>query len=235
MQVLHPHRHPGVPAPPTSGRLIRWAAFYDPFVRLMTLGRDRGIREMTLDLAGLGPGERVLDVGCGTGDLTLAAGRRIGPSGRVYGIDAAPEMIAVARRKAARARAKVEFRVEAVEALSFPAGSFDVVLSSLMIHHLPGDLKGRALVEIRRVLRPGGRLLIVDFAAPSGAHAAGGHRPLGHRLHHTLAAHRPAPTTAAAAAPQHLPALLQDAGFTQVESGPTRFRMLDYARAGVAG
>src|SRR5436190_9731668 len=163
----HGHVHPG--APHTKGRLIHYAHLYDPLIWVMTLGRARTLRRLPLDLAAVRPGERVLDVGCGTGDLTVAAARRVGPKGAVYGIDASPERIEVARSKARHGHSPARFQVQAVEALTFPDGSFDVVLSSLMIHHLPGDLKARALVEIRRVLRPGGRVMILDLQPPRRA------------------------------------------------------------------
>ncbi|HMA37825.1 MAG TPA: methyltransferase domain-containing protein, partial [Chloroflexia bacterium] len=118
MDTLHTHRHAAAGAPPTEGRLIRWARFYDPLVWLMALGQTRTLRALPLDLAAIQPGERVLDVGCGTGDLTLAAARRVGPAGTAVGIDAAPEMIAVARGKARRAGRAVQFRVEPVQALT---------------------------------------------------------------------------------------------------------------------
>ncbi len=127
------------------------------------LRAGRRLRRKSIDAAQIKPGERILDVGCGTGDLTLLAKERAGATGQVYGIDAAPEMIDVARSKAARAKAEVDFRVSCHRTLPFPAESFDVVLSSLMMHHLPDDLKPQALAEIRRVIKPGGRLLIVDF------------------------------------------------------------------------
>ena len=75
----------------------------------------------------------------------------------------AAQMIEVARHKAVRKRAEVDFRVGVVEQLPYPDNSFDMVLSSLMMHHLPADLKPKALAEIRRVLKPNGRLVIVDF------------------------------------------------------------------------
>jgi ubiquinone/menaquinone biosynthesis C-methylase UbiE len=150
-------------APQTTGTLIRWAKRYDFIVQFMAFGQARRLRRKTVAAAQIAPGERVLDVGCGTGDLTLLAKERVGSTGQVYGIDAAPEMIDVARNKAARAKAEVDFRVSVIEQLPFPADSFDVVLSSLMLHHLPADLKPRALAEVRRVITPGGRLLIVDF------------------------------------------------------------------------
>jgi ubiquinone/menaquinone biosynthesis C-methylase UbiE len=150
-------------APQTTGSLIRWAKRYDFVVQFMAFGQARRLRRKTVEVAQIAPGERVLDVGCGTGDLTLLAKERAGSAGQVCGIDAAPEMIDVARGKAARAKAEVDFRVGVIEQLPLPADSFDVVLSSLMMHHLPDDLKPKALAEVRRVIKPGGRLLIVDF------------------------------------------------------------------------
>jgi demethylmenaquinone methyltransferase/2-methoxy-6-polyprenyl-1,4-benzoquinol methylase/phosphoethanolamine N-methyltransferase len=186
---------------------------------------------LPLDLAAIRAGERVLDVGCGTGDLTLAAARRVGPGGTVFGIDAAPEMIAAARRKARRARRRVMFRVEAVEALAFPDGSFDVVLSSLMMHHLPGDLQRRALVEIRRVLRPGGRLLIVDLDWQAAARLPRLWQ-VGGLIAHRHGQHASSTLTAQTrTAMETLTATLRDVGFTAVESGPLKFDWLGYARA----
>lgn len=150
-------------APQTTGTLIRWAKRYDFIVQFMAFGQARRLRRKSIDVAQIAPGERVLDVGCGTGDLTLFAKERAGSTGQVCGIDAAPEMIDVARGKAARAKTAVDFRVGVIERLPFPNDSFDVVLSSLMMHHLPDDLKPKALAEVRRVIKPGGRLLIVDF------------------------------------------------------------------------
>src|SRR5215207_8601090 len=117
----------------TTGRLIRWARFYDLTVALLTLGRDRRMRERTAELAAIAPGDSVLDVGCGTGALTRLARARVGPGGRVCGIDPSAEMMAVARRKAARTGLDIEYRVASIEALPFAADSFDVVLSSLMM------------------------------------------------------------------------------------------------------
>ncbi|MBL8056192.1 MAG: methyltransferase domain-containing protein [Anaerolineales bacterium] len=208
----HSHSHAaGQPAPATAGRLIRWAWLYDAVVRVISLGQDRALRRWTVDLAAIQPGETVLDVGCGTGDLTLEAAGRA--AGLVIGLDAAPEMIAVARQKAARRRAAVDFRVGLIEATGLPAGTCDVVLSSLMMHHLPADLQRRGLAECRRVLKPGGRLVVVDFLAPAPGGPAGG----ANWLH-------PAP---AAAAPD-LARLVSAAGFGDVTSGTAPFPSLGY-------
>jgi SAM-dependent methyltransferase len=90
-------------------------------------------------------------------------------------------MIDVAKEKAAKAGSAIDFQVALIEALPFPAATFDLVTSSLMLHHLPDDLKRTGLAEIRRVLKPGGRFVAMDFAAHSHSpHGPG--RPLGHLL-----------------------------------------------------
>ena len=165
---MHGHSHQVREiAPATQGRTIRWAQHYDHLVKLLTFGRENELRENTIHLAAIPLNASVLDVGCGTGSLTLLAKARAGDAGLVYGIDASPEMIAVAQHKAAQQKRDVNFQVGVIEALPFPDKTFDVVLSSLMFHHLPGDLKAQGLTEIYRVLKPGGRLLIVDMKRPT--------------------------------------------------------------------
>jgi ubiquinone/menaquinone biosynthesis C-methylase UbiE len=211
--MTHSHSHA---SPTTRGSVIHWAGQYDKLVSLLTLGRRKRLRRMTIALAQIQPGDRVLEVGCGTGDVAIAACAPAGARGSVAGIDAGPEMIAVARAKAARAGVTVDFRVEPIEALTYPDASFDVVLSSLMMHHLPDDLKRQGLDQIARVLRPGGRLLIVDAKRPNG-HLAWGLNAL--MLHGKLKT-----------GIQDLPAMLQEAGFTSIEAGATEFSMLGFVR-----
>lgn len=141
------------------------ANFYDLGCGLIGLG-DR-FRARTVSVAGVKKGDRVLDVGCGTGTLTCFAKIEAGDEGYVCGIDAAPEMIEVARKKALREGIEIDFRSGVIEALPFEDPSFDVALSSLMLHHLPEDLKLRGLKEVFRVLKPGGTVLIVDFDTPT--------------------------------------------------------------------
>ena len=203
---FHHHAGPhGQHAPATSGRLIRWARYYDPFVSVFMLGRRARLRRATVDLAELRAGERVLEVGCGTGDVALAAGARVGSTGSVHGIDPSPEMIAVARDKATRAAAAVDFQIGVIEALAFPDAAFDAVLSSLMMHHLPDELKRRGLAEIARVLKPGGRCAIVDFKRPT-THAARAATAL--LLHGAMREDI-----------QDLPELMRAAGFTRLRTG----------------
>jgi ubiquinone/menaquinone biosynthesis C-methylase UbiE len=163
------HSHAAEQPAQTEGRLIRWAPYYDLAVNITTLGQARRLRKMTIDHALIQPGDSVLDVGCGTGEIALRAKMRAGKAGQVFGIDPAPEMVTVARNKAARKGLEIDFRVGVIESLPFPDASIDVVTSSLMMHHLPDDLKVRGLAEIYRVLKPSGRLLIADFMRPTGS------------------------------------------------------------------
>jgi ubiquinone/menaquinone biosynthesis C-methylase UbiE len=150
-------------APKTRGAIIRWPRIYDRIIMaLFTGGREQELRQMIADLARLRPGETVLDVGCGTGTLALIACERVGITGRVCGIDPSRQMIAYARRKTARRGLSVDFQLGVIEQLAFPDRSFDVVLCTWMIQHVPNDIKRQGLAEIARVLKPGGRLLFVD-------------------------------------------------------------------------
>lgn len=150
--------------PTPHGEVIHRASLYDALVALLTMGRAGAVRRAALDLARVGPGDRVLDVGCGTGTLALEAKRRVGPGGLVRGVDAGAEMVARAARKSVRRGLPVAFEVATAQALPFREGEFDVVLCTLMMHHLPEGGRLRAVREMTRVLRPGGRLLIADLA-----------------------------------------------------------------------
>ena len=149
---------------------VRWAARYDLLIKLVTLGREGAMRERMLDLSRVTSGESVLDVGCGTGTLAIAAKRRVGDAGTVDGVDASAEMVERARKKAKRAYSGAGFRVALAESLPFETGHFDVVLSTVMLHHLPRAVRAQAIQEMRRVLKPDGRLLIVDFGKRTSEH-----------------------------------------------------------------
>ncbi len=198
----------------THGRTIGWwARFYDAAAWIGTFGRISKTRRATIDAAGLQPGERVIDVGCGTGSLALLAGERVRPGGRVVGIDASPQMIQTASKKRKRGK-PVEFRVAAIEQLPFEPDEFDAAFSTLMLHHLPDDVKEAGLREVRRVLKPGGRLVIVDLLnSPRGllGHFAG------HRLPENYA--------------EQVMALCRAAGFETVERIASKDENLMFVRA----
>lgn len=138
-------------------------ARYDLFIWLITLGRERAYREKLVNLAQLEAGESVLDIGCGMGSPAIAPKRRVGKSGTVIGFDASPQILGRARKKAKKAGVTIEFGNEIAEALPFPDAQFDAVLSTVMLHHLPGEARKQCAPDIRRVLKPGGRMLAVDF------------------------------------------------------------------------
>jgi ubiquinone/menaquinone biosynthesis C-methylase UbiE len=141
----------------------RLTRFYDPVLRL-TL-REESFKRQLLEQARIRAGQHVLDLGCGTATLTIMAKRRC-PGARVAGIDGDPNVLAIARRKAAAAGVDVELREGMAFAPPFPPGSFDRVLSSLVFHHLTTDGKRRTLAAVRRLLRPGGELHVADWGRP---------------------------------------------------------------------
>lgn len=151
----------------SPGAILHAALSYDVMLWLATRGRERVLRERLLELAQVQQGEAVLDVGCGTGTVAILAKRYVGAMGRVCGIDASPEMIARAKVKAENCDIDVRFQNASAQALPFPEASFDVTLSTLMLHHLGRNGRVDLAREMCRVLRPAGRALIVDFATPT--------------------------------------------------------------------
>jgi ubiquinone/menaquinone biosynthesis C-methylase UbiE len=132
---------------------LRWLLpLYDPLTRIAGMSR---VHDGLVDRADIQAGHRILEIGCGTGNVLLAVARRR-PGTDLIGIDPDPGALRRARRKAARAGD-----------LPLPDGSVDRVLSSFMLHHLGDDEKVPAMRELRRVLRPGGQLHLVDIAVPA--------------------------------------------------------------------
>jgi ubiquinone/menaquinone biosynthesis C-methylase UbiE len=160
------HQHNDTPTVQTEGILIPWAKYYDLLTNILTFGQAKRLRKLTVDLTLLKSGESILDLGCGTGGVTIPAKERIGPAGKAFGIDPSPEMIAIAKEKVHGQNLDIDLRVGVIEAIPFPGASFDVVTSSLMMHHLPKQLQLKGAAEVYRVLKPGGRWLVADMIRP---------------------------------------------------------------------
>jgi ubiquinone/menaquinone biosynthesis C-methylase UbiE len=186
--------------------VIRWARLYDLGLRLWWRRGDKWRRDL-LDRLDLRPGQRVLDVGSGTGHLALALADRVAPGGSVEAVEPAQEMVDRAVRNNRRRPRLVSFTVARAQQLPFPDQSFDAVTCTLALHHVARDDRAAAVAEMHRVLRPGGRVLIAEFDG-----AGGGLTPLA-RLHTRHPEHAGALDQAAE--------LLTGAGFAAVTRGTT--------------
>ncbi len=132
---------------------------YDPMVKL--LGGD-AVRAMLLEQAAVRSRHRVLDIGCGTGSLLVLI-KHTHPDIEVVGLDPDPRALARATRKAQRSALSLQLDQGFADALPYPDDAFDRVFSSFMFHHLADADKVTTLREVRRVLKPGGRLHLMDF------------------------------------------------------------------------
>ena len=200
----------------TTGIVLHSPVLYDLTVRLAFFGKEQAFREKVLRLARVATDESILDVGCGTRTLAIAAKRQVGHSGAVCGVDASPEMIARAEKKAKKAGVEVFFRKGLAEALPVPDAQFDVVLSTVMLHHLPRKARLECAKQIRPVLKPGGRVLAVDFGGmvdQKRTFLSHFHRPHGHVSAHDIIA------------------LLSEAGLNTIESGLVGVRDLQFVLA----
>ncbi len=161
MTKHHPHsataamgdRHDYLPAAGHDALLPA----YDLMTRLFGMPQ---VYDTLIEQAELEDGHRVLEIGCGTGNLTIRA-KRARPAAEVIGSDPDPRALARAQRKA-RGLTGIRFDHGYAQKLPYRDGEFDRVLSSIMLHHLDPEVKAAAAAEVLRVLRPGGRLHIVD-------------------------------------------------------------------------
>jgi ubiquinone/menaquinone biosynthesis C-methylase UbiE len=154
----------------TTGNIREWfipalsyhilTPLYDPITQ--TLVREEFWKRRLIAAASLRKGEQVLDLGCGTGTLTRML-KQQHPGTGVVGLDADPEVLALARKKLASAHLEVTLTQGHATDLPYPNTSFDCVVSSLLFHHLDEEQTRRAAREVIRVLRPGGRFLVADW------------------------------------------------------------------------
>ena len=137
--------------------------FYD-FIQKYIV-RDIRYKSLLIEQAKIQAGHHVLDLGCGTGTLAIMA-KQTQPKAEVFGLDADPDMLKVAKYKSEQLNAPVKFDVGFTNKLPYPDASFDRILSSIMIHHLKTPDKIITAQEVHRVLKPGGQLHIIDFGEP---------------------------------------------------------------------
>jgi ubiquinone/menaquinone biosynthesis C-methylase UbiE len=138
---------------------------------LKNLFREKELKDQLIKEAGLAAGQRVLDVGCGTGTLTVAIANSA-RLGAVVGLDGDADVLGRARGKAAAAGVEIQFDQGLSFALPYEDQSFDHVFASLMLHHLAKEDKAQTFSEVRRVLKPRGRLHIADFGRAEVLYAA---------------------------------------------------------------
>jgi len=198
-----------------KSQMEKAAPTYDKLMKRMTFGREGELRETTVSLAGVQPGDCVLEVGCGTGTLTLAAKRRAGPSGKVFGIDVIPVMIELSQRKAAEAGEEITFQLASIADIPFPANHFDVVMCSFMIFHMSEMTRQKGIAEVFRVLKPQGRWLVVDAGTPTN--------PLAKAFVKMISGGELPPDL------QVLRPLMEACGFSDIEIAPVNFRLLGYS------
>lgn len=138
--------------------------FYDPVIALAT--REKVFRANLLEQAEIRSGDRILDLGCGTGTFTVMIKSRY-PAARVTGLDGDPDILVLARRKTKAAAVDVVLDEGMSNSMPYSTDEFDTVFSSLFFHHLNSEEKLRTMKEVYRVLKPGGKFHVCDWGRPS--------------------------------------------------------------------
>jgi demethylmenaquinone methyltransferase/2-methoxy-6-polyprenyl-1,4-benzoquinol methylase len=150
-----------LPEQQVAAMFDRVSRFYDLINSVMSAGLHHAWRVRAADIAEVGPGDRVLDVAAGTGDLTIELGKRVAPDGEVVGVDISEGMLALAREKAPGIR----FEQGSALDLRYANGEFAAATAGFAARNF-SDLR-RGLSEMRRVVRPGGRVVVLDFTTPT--------------------------------------------------------------------
>lgn len=163
---MNPATHAGgdtMPEQQVEAMFDRVARYYDLINSVMSAGLHHNWRVRAADIASVGPGDRVLDVAAGTGDLTVELSKRVGPDGEVVGVDLSEGMLALAREKAP------EIRFEQGSALDLPYSDGEFAAATVGFGARNFSDLGRGLAEMRRVVRPGRRVVVLEFTTPQKA------------------------------------------------------------------
>lgn len=139
---------------------------YDALNHLLSFNRDKSWRRFAVKLAAVKPGERILDVCCGTGDLAMEFRKQHGADHEIHGTDFTPEMIEIAKQKSDAGKCGISYQVADTLALPYPDQSFDVISVGFGIRNVQNVRAG--IREMARVLKPGGRMVILEFSKPQG-------------------------------------------------------------------
>lgn len=188
---------------------------HDLLASLFFAGRRRRVYRELARLSGARPGNRVLDVGCGDGYLTRVIAEAVGPAGSTLGVD--PSQEAIVRAREVTRAPNCSFATGVAQALDAEGGVYDVVVSALMVHHLPEQARARAFAEMFRVINPGGRVLVAEFRPPKNRFLSLLIRPVTSGPMQRNALHL-------------LPPMLESAGFANIEHGDLR-PWIRYVRA----
>ena len=137
---------------------------YDPLLKWGM--REETFKRHLVENSHLSPGQRVLDLGCGTGTLTIQI-KQFCPLIELIGLDGDPRILQIAKSKAEAADLSIQWREGLATTIPYPDASFDRVISCLMVHHLTTSNKVKAFQEVSRVLKPGGEFHLLDFGKPS--------------------------------------------------------------------
>lgn len=180
---------------------------YDPLLRWGM--QEETFKRHLINQAQIKPDHHVLDLGCGTGTLTIRI-KQMHPEANVVGLDGDPNVLAIARAKAAKAGVGMALHQSMAFQLPYSGHAFDRVLSSLVLHHLTTDNKQRTIREVHRILRPGGELHVVDFGKP--------YSPFTYALSLVMQWFEEAADNVKG----RLPEMFRDAGFDHVEE-PARY------------